>query len=845
MRTHSLIAITLVLSFVVPAALAQDDVYSRINPLEKSVAAGTASRADQLELARLYIQANRPYEASKIAQSLLATNPGDTDAAVLRDDADRALRDVNNRKVKDIEARASASGATDADRLALANAYYDAGSYAAAADLYRRLPASVMTRDTRLNYAHSLAWSGQHDAAETVYTQLLAEQSAPDLQLEYGRLLSWMGASDASMKTLNQVYQQTGTPASVVALANARAWSGDREGAIQLLNSYLASHPSAPEVSQLLTDLSASPETRMEHVQKMIDAQPYNLALRVEMARLQYDAGQYAAALKTAQFVRQHTSQPIPQLATIETGAREKRDAELAKLADQMKGVDTKNVQSADQMLALAKSYTALSDYDHAISLYESYLRLRPDDTEARINYARVLSWDKRWAASERQYEKLLEEHPDRADLRLEYAQILSWDADYVDAVNMFSSLTDLSNNPRAHLYTDVPARAHYNLGQVYRWYGWNEHALEEQNAALALDSDYGPAREELDLIRRLRPTSTADARYTFAEDSNDFTMHRVDLAAQKWTSRTTAFDASVGRHWFDQFGDQVSATNLSGGASYRFEDRWRGRARAGLNLYDQGYGTRPFWGLGIDWNPNFQSRAALDYNHYDLIYDVFTLSSLKLTPGAGNLASRDALAIDDLRGHYDYDTGGFWSWLADASFGRVTDSNTRAAAHGILSFRLLKEPFVALKGEGHYLTYDFRSPRYWSPPDYREAAAVLQIGQNVRNRFYWSVEGKLGKAWEQSTSSDVRAIGANVTVPISATLDLVGSYDYGKSGRFDSIVGAANGDLTNYWQRAFFVGVRLKQLYSKSDVRNGRNYYYDERPLVGSPVLPPVGETH
>jgi hypothetical protein len=126
-----------------------------------------------------------------------------------------------------------------------------------------------------------------------------------------------------------------------------------------------------------------------------------------------------------------------------------------------------------------------------------------------------------------------------------------------------------------------------------------------------------------------------------------------------------------------------------------------------------------------------------------------------------------------------------------------------------------------------------------------REAAAVLQIGQNFRNRVYWSVEGKLGKAWEQSSSSDVRAIGANVTVPISATLDLVGSYDYGKSGRFDSLVGAANGDLTNYWQRAFFVGVRLKQLYSKSDVRNGRNYYYDERPLVGSPVLPPVGETH
>src|SRR4029079_15529915 len=219
----------------------------------------------------------------------------------------------------------------------------------------------------------------------------------------------------------------------------------------------------------------------------------------------------------------------------------------------------------------------------------------------------------------------------------LEYAQILSYDADYVDAVNMFSSLTDLSDNPRAHLYTDVPARAHHNLGQVYRWYGWNEHALAEQNEALALDSDFTPARQELDLIRRVRPTSSVDARYTYATDSSDFTLRRVDLGVQKWTSRTTAWDASVGRHWFEHLGDEVAATAASGGFAYRFADQWRARARGGANFYDQGFGTRRFFGAGIDWNPNFRSRAALDYNHYDLIYDVFNIGAFTQAPtGAG-----------------------------------------------------------------------------------------------------------------------------------------------------------------------------------------------------------------
>ena len=49
-----------------------------------------------------------------------------------------------------------------------------------------------------------------------------------------------------------------------------------------------------------------------------------------------------------------------------------------------------------------------------------------------------------------------------------------------------------------------------------------------------------------------------------------------------------------------------------------------------------------------------------------------------------------------------------------------------------------------------------------------------------------------------------------------------------------------------NYWQRHWYAGVRVKQLFGRGD-RGGRNsYYYDTRPLAGaSPVIPPLGETH
>jgi len=201
------------------------------------------------------------------------------------------------------------------------------------------------------------------------------------------------------------------------------------------------------------------------------------------------------------------------------------------------------------------------------------------------------------------------------------------------------------------------------------------------------------------------------------------------------------------------------------------------------------------------------------------------------------------------MRGHYDYNTGGFWSALADASYGFISDSNRRVAAHGIAAFRVLKAPFVALKADVHYLGYDFRSNRYWSPTSYHSLAGVVQVGQNVRDRFFWNVELKAGKAYESGFSSDIRAYEGTVTVPLNARFDLVGDYGYGKSGRLNSIVafnGSSN-DFVNYWQRHYYVGVRVKRLFSHGERGTTNSYYYDNRVLGGatSPVIPPLGETH
>src|SRR3954451_24865482 len=79
--------------------LAQNDNYSRIKPLEDAMTSGQASHAQKAELARLYNESGRYYEATKIADGMLADDPNDAAAKDVRDRATRSLRDVQDKKV--------------------------------------------------------------------------------------------------------------------------------------------------------------------------------------------------------------------------------------------------------------------------------------------------------------------------------------------------------------------------------------------------------------------------------------------------------------------------------------------------------------------------------------------------------------------------------------------------------------------------------------------------------------------------------------------------------------------------------------------------------------------------
>jgi tetratricopeptide (TPR) repeat protein len=784
--------------------------------------AGSAS----LNQAESFVAGGRYWEAMQIAQSVLASAPDDVRAKELEAEARAGLARVQKETLADAERRLAAGDLTDADRLELAGIFYENGGYVTAAELYAATPASMHTRETRLRHARALAWSGRTASAERIYGELLSADPDDEILLEYGRVLSWMGATKAATERLAGVYERTRSEEALIALANAHSWRGDRSTALQLLDDYLASHSTAVDARRLREEIAASPELRLERLDRAIEREPFNLALRVDRARHLIEMKRYGAALSDIEFVDEHAEKDPEGLDELRDEAKRRRGEAIAELRAQRASLDSEN--DPDRLLELARAYTGVEQYDEAIPLYRRYLEQRPNDLEARIQYARILSWDRRYSEAERQFARLVEENPDRLDLRLEHAKILAWDERFVRAVSEFREIKSLEDHPQIHLYGDVPSDARFNLGQIYRWFGWNEHALDEQRAAIDYDAGFAPARRELDLLRGLRPASNYDARYTHAENSNGFELDRFDLEVDHWTSQRTGWQLLLGRHEFADESEEVGSWAAGVGAQRRFSDRWRGNARVGANFYDDDLGTSPYWGLGAQWLAGLQSRLAFDYAHYDLVYDVFTVASLR----------NDPIDIDDFRIHYDHDTGGRWSWLADASTGFISDDNDRTALHGLLAFRLFKEPYVALKADYRNLAYDFRSDRYWSPNDYQSIAGVLHVGHHYRQRFFWDVELKYGRSFEDDRESDLRAIEGRVTVPINARFDLVAAYADGESGRFDSVVG--NPEFVNYEQQRFYVGIRIKKRFMSNDREGERRYYYDESSIGESPVVPP-----
>src|SRR5512146_2034812 len=89
---------------------------------------------------------------------------------------------------------------------------------------------------------------------------------------------------------------------------------------------------------------------------------------------------------------------------------------------------------SAEARLNRAKAFEASKDYEQATAAYVEYLKLRPEDDEARGSIARLLSWQGHYDEAVRLYEEILSRHPGDLEVLTALAKIKSWQRQFGEA---------------------------------------------------------------------------------------------------------------------------------------------------------------------------------------------------------------------------------------------------------------------------------------------------------------------------------------------------------------------------------------------------------------------------
>lgn len=98
----------------------------------------------------------------------------------------------------------------------------------------------------------------------------------------------------------------------------------------------------------------------------------------------------------------------------------------------------------------LRRAYAALDAKDNETAARELriYLDAHPEDADARLQLARVLSWSSSFEPSGEAYERYLEIRPDDAGARRELAQVLAWRGLTAEAIRQYQALAAKAADP-------------------------------------------------------------------------------------------------------------------------------------------------------------------------------------------------------------------------------------------------------------------------------------------------------------------------------------------------------------------------------------------------------------
>jgi biofilm PGA synthesis protein PgaA len=365
--------------------------------------------------------------------------------------------------------------------------------------------------------------------------------------------------------------------------------------------------------------------------------------------------------------------------------------------------------------VAAGRAHLQLREPEHALAALERAAALVPGNVEIDMErfyaYAELEQYDEALALADGLVARLAAPgpagQPDPARMRAEVLAGIG---------RAYADQLDASQRRLESLVAAAPhnSDARYELGNVYRWRGWSERALEEYGRVLAnqpelLATRIGAAHAELDRQRfpaaeaRLADAQASDARHggvrslgrrwelhnrnellveaRWGESSGDtFGSDQYDVDAW-WFSSPIRYNYRIFAHTYDSSADfengNIHRRRAGAGLEYR-RGPWTGRAETHFDrdgLDDPGLAAwldrrlDDQWTVGALVELNSYSTPLRAYRD-DIETDLFGLTAVyrrheSLRLGSG-LRYQD---FDDGNERWSFSGDGHWRWLSRPTY--------------------------------------------------------------------------------------------------------------------------------------------------------------------------------
>mgnify|MGYP002640461610 CR=1 FL=1 len=193
-------------------------------------------------------------------------------------------------------------------------------------------------------------------------------------------------------------------------------------------------------------------------------------------------------------------------------------DSPLPALHQLLSGQEEPATSGPADILDEARSKVGEGDYANAAKLLSQYLVFVPDDSQARLELARVLSWDASYDESLAVYDEILAARAFESELGVERAQVLGWMGRYPEAEAAVREV--LAVEPE-HVDGNLL------LASLLEWQGRQEEAQEVHKWLLKIDPSSQPAESEIE-TKSPEPGDAWQLRFAnrYSGDINGFALY-------------------------------------------------------------------------------------------------------------------------------------------------------------------------------------------------------------------------------------------------------------------------------------------------------------------------------